>query len=503
MKNVLIIDDSQFYRTALRKELDDKSIRIFEAKDAESGIVILKNNKIDLITLDVEMPIMDGFEVCAVIRKHEDETIFDIADVSSIPIVFVTGNDSVEGRIKGYEVGATDFFSKKFNSGELLLTVKSLLQPNSDLINQKVLVVDDTRVCLKITCSILAGLGAEVIPFSDGTDAFEYCEKHLESVDLILTDLYMKDMDGDVLCRKLRKELSCNIPIIFLTAEPRKEVILDLIKIGATDFLTKPFLKEELVARIGVHLKVHDYQEMLKSNLEEMKTLLNMKNRLLKVCAHDLRSPLNGILGLSEILIEEPKAMDEEQLDLVKHINDGGFQVLQLVGDLLDFTDVNAKSEVLELNKVPYDDVINSVISNFQQLARLKNIDVTYRKNTKLEVVRANELAFTRIFSNLISNAIKFTAEGGNISIIVEELEIELLFLVQDSGIGIPQNQIKNIFEASGALGREGTAGEKSIGLGMGIVKELIDKQNCTINVESKENEGTLFLMNFPKWKQG
>jgi signal transduction histidine kinase len=338
-------------------------------------------------------------------------------------------------------------------------------------------------------------MGAEVVPMTDGVEAFEYCKEHLNELDLILTDLHMEQMNGNELCVKVRNELGGKLPIIFLTAEPRKEVVLDLMKSGGTDYLSKPYLKEELLSRIGIHLEARNYQIMLEENLKKSKDLVVMKDKLLKVCAHDLRTPLNGILGFSDLMIDEPKAMDEEQVEYVGLINSSGNQLLQYINELLDLTSTSSNVENLILESVNLNNIVINTVKNFAQVAKLKQIKIKYLLPDEIISVRANEVALTRVLSNLVSNAIKFTPEMGNVDIEVI-LENETVILkVQDSGMGMPANVLPEIFTNGASIGRTGTAGEKSTGLGLGIVKELMSKQNAEISVSSIETEGTCFTL--------
>jgi len=140
---------------------------------------------------------------------------------------------------------------------------------------------------------------------------------------------------------------------------------------------------------------------------------------------------------------------------------------------------------------------------NFEQLAKLKDINIKFEclKDESIKV-RANQIAFTRVVSNLISNAVKFTPTHGTVNINCNlDPEGHVSIVIKDTGIGIPEDSLKNLFKKGLEMQRAGTDGEKSTGLGLSIVKELMDRQNANISVSSVEDEGTCFYLKFQKSK--
>ena len=159
--------------------------------------------------------------------------------------------------------------------------------------------VDDSGVTRHIVSEFLRREGLTVIQAEDGLQAFDILSQRYKEIDMVVTDLNMPRMDGRELTLKIRGELNLSdLPVLFLTASADQSELLEVFKAGATDHLVKPFAKEELLARITVHLERSLLSNKLRNMVSELTDLNRMKDNLIAVCSHDLRSPLNGILGL-------------------------------------------------------------------------------------------------------------------------------------------------------------------------------------------------------------
>ncbi|MDZ7761129.1 MAG: response regulator [Desulfovermiculus sp.] len=269
---VLIVDDSALIRQTIRAELENGGYEIMEAKDGLEAIVKVRSaNPPDLITMDVNMPAIDGFETCRRLRQEHPGHHQLKENDRHIPILFVTGRDSMENRKKGFELGAVDFISKPFAPGQLLTTVTQVLSPKMADRGMRALVVDDSAVSRRVVASCMQQEGIGVIEAVDGKEAYDHMCNASESIDVIITDLLMPGMDGKTLCHKVRTELGLrDLPIIVLTALSDTSEILEVFKSGGSDYLVKPFAKEELVARIGVHIERNEMNKKLRTTIAEL-----------------------------------------------------------------------------------------------------------------------------------------------------------------------------------------------------------------------------------------
>lgn len=250
---VLIVDDERVSRAMFKRELQKGGYEILEASDGFQALHLIHNHQIDLVTLDIDMPDMDGYQVCSWLRGEQFNRQIHEQEKNYLPIIFLTADTSKESRLKGFRAGATDFVIKGFKPGELLASVNRFLKPGNVLKGLTALLVDDSQLVRELVTKMLLEQSMTVIPAVNGKEGYEILEREHDRIDLVITDLEMPIMNGDIFCRKIRQDLNLReLPVIFLTAVPDRRVLIDLFKAGANDYLVKPFVKEELIARLRV-----------------------------------------------------------------------------------------------------------------------------------------------------------------------------------------------------------------------------------------------------------
>jgi len=310
---ILVVDDSAMIRSLIRKELQADGYQVVEAKDGPDALRFISEGfRPDLITLDIDMPKMDGFETCKLFLEKQNTNASDYAEDMRIPVVFITANDKMNDRVKGFNMGATDFVTKPFPKGRLLKIINKILKPKQFLRGMTALVVDDSDVARKIINENLQREGLTTIEATNGREAYDIIKEKPEEIDIIISDLLMPEMDGEELCIKIRKELNLlEIPVIFLTAIADHTKLLTVFQAGATDYIVKPFFKEELLARINVHLEQTQLNQKLKKTIKKLQTAQKenaVKEKMIgalemagAIC-HEMNQPLQNITGFAEIL---------------------------------------------------------------------------------------------------------------------------------------------------------------------------------------------------------
>ena len=496
---ILVVDDSSAYRLAIRKELEKEGFLVEEAANGFEALIRLGSLPTpDLITLDVEMPRLDGFEVCG---RLSDEHYGRLFENRRPPVVFITSKDTMESRKRGFELGAADFVTKPFQEGEIARVVKKVLARKRAGRGLTALVVDDSAAARRVVADSLEREGIEVLEAKDGLRAFQILQASGAEVDLVITDLLMPEMDGAQLIRKIRGELEMeDVPIICLTAVEDRSELLNLFKAGASDYLVKPFPKEELLARINVHLERTQLTKRLTAMVEELKGLNRMKDNLLAVCSHDLRSPLTSIMGFTDILLSRGylREDDREGLEAVKA---SGASLLGFIDDILNLGKARSSQAELKMEPVDLAEVIESSIRSLRHGAKEKKQDLQFADLAAgSKVVTGDSVGLNRVLNNLISNAVKYTPERGSIRVLLQnESEDEIAVDVIDNGIGIPEEKLPNIFDPFAQFHQLGASGEFGVGLGMAIVKEIVDKHGAKIRIDSAAGKGTRCRIVFQK----
>lgn len=362
-----------------------------------------------------------------------------------------------------------------------------------------ILVAEDSRSARSGIVSSLASINATIHEADDGLSAFEMIRGNPSSMDLILSDLVMKTMHGDELCHKIRHELAIkDLPFIILSSQTDKRTIIKLFEAGVNDYLFKPFTPEELVARIRAHLDQRRLHKLLSANVEELSRLNQMKDHFLAACSHDFRSPLQGILGFAELLITDD-SLEPYHIEILKNIMEAGNQLHGLIESLLDVTIASNKPGDIPMIPMDLNALISSCVANISINARGKNITVEFDHVSELPFITGNPNALSRVFHNLMSNAVKFTPEGGKVQIGVKYDGGDAVTVnVQDNGLGISEKDIHTIFDRYSKASRKGTSGEKSTGLGLYITRQLVDLHKGGIRVDSRPGKGSCFSVTIP-----
>jgi signal transduction histidine kinase len=370
---------------------------------------------------------------------------------------------------------------------------------NQKSLNEKIdemgiIVVEDSPSTRSFIISSIEELNLNIFEADDGKEAIQILIDNPGKIDLVLTDLYMKKIHGDDLCRVIRKKHSPEeMPVIILSSDKSREKTLELFKAGATDFLYKPLITEELIARIKVHVDQHRMKKDLKRKNSELIELSRTKDHFLGVCSHDLKSPLSVVLGYSELLLES-EDLDDKKKKMINYINESGKHLLDLVNGILDFGQTHALKGRLELSSQDLVTIVDGCIKSNRLRAKQKKIDLSFRNKVENVLILGNKMALKRVFNNLISNSIKFTNESGQIKIdIAYEDSNTIVVSVEDNGIGVPKDIIDDIFKKYTKTSRKGTEGEKGTGLGLSITKELVDSMSGQIEVRSEPNVKTVF----------
>ncbi len=496
---ILVVDDSAMVRIVIRKELEAGGLEVHEAVDGIDAInKLISIGNIDLVTLDIDMPKLNGYETCRRLRDEKYAKLFQTGG-SILPVIFITGDDAAEGRLKGFEAGASDFFVQPFLSGELLDAVNRILRPDKRFEGLMGLVVDDDRVPRMVITPCLRQLGVTVCEAENGKAALDIVRAHPDAIDLVVTDLEMPEMKGDELCYRIRKDLGLKeVPIILLSGMPDKSVVLELLKKGATDYIVKPFIKEEFVARLTVHLETRLQNRMLRSNLLELNKLNKMKDDFLAVCSHDLRAPLNAILGCADLLLAAD-SINEEQKGFLTDIRGSGELLLSLISDLLDVSRIQSPNTEPNMTPISLVTAAKSSINRMRHNAVGKGVKLELVNNCADPLISGDPNSLDRAFTNLLSNAIKFTPDGGTVKLSIDPTGgREVAVCVTDTGIGISEDKIPRLFDKFSAATRPGTAGEQGTGLGLAIARDLVEKHAGTLEVTSQPGKGTCFKIIFP-----
>ncbi|MDM8562311.1 ATP-binding protein, partial [Candidatus Marithioploca araucensis] len=352
---------------------------------------------------------------------------------------------------------------------------------------------------IDILRKVLVNEGYQLFFANSGEKAIKITSRALP--DIILLDVMMPGgINGFETCRLLKQKVTTqDIPIIFLTAKNQPEDIKEGFKLGAVDYICKPFQQEEVCMRVRTHLQNSFLMKQRKQAVYAAEAANYAKSAFLANISHELRTPLNGILGYAQVL-ELDQQLTEKQQESVKTIHSCGQHLLTLINDLLDLSKIEVGHLELYLNDFCLDDFFRPIVELFKIRLQEKKLVFDYQATTPLTVVvHGDDKRLRQIMINLLSNAVKFT-EQGSISFSVTYQNNKLYFQVTDTGIGIAPNEIENIFLPFKQVSEmykkpEGT------GLGLAISKTLIEMMGGKLSVESVLGKGSTFsgVINLPQ----
>lgn len=251
-----------------------------------------------------------------------------------------------------------------------------------------------------------------------------------------------------------------------------------------------------LVSDISTRKKAE--KDLIKST-EKLVKNNETKDKFISIVSHDLRTPFSSILGFTDLLLNDPELSEKEKKQYIKYIQDSSQSMLALVNSLLDWTRLQTGRIKFEPDRIAAADIIEKSINSISGTAFQKNIKIQLNVKDDLFIFVDKDL-IGQVFNNLISNAIKFTNENGNITLSSKPSE-KLRFVefsVKDNGIGIKEENLNRLFKVETKFSSEGTKGEKGSGLGLSLIKEIIEKHGGKIWVESEYKKGSEFKFTLP-----
>ena len=377
--------------------------------------------------------------------------------------------------------------------------------------NGNILVVDDTPQTLQLLVGILSGANYTVRPADSGALALASVLAY--PPELVLLDVNMPEMSGFEVCRQLKQNPATQaIPVVFLSGLTDLDDRVQGFQLGAVDFVAKPFQRDELLARVSTHLQLARLQKDLTSEVakqtrdlqgayQELAKASRLKDEFLSTMSHELRTPLTAVIGMAEILHSGGYGkLNKDQAEALEVIEGSGRKLLHLINDILDYIQVDAGKEQLQLEQCPVVELVNAVLENVRSKAAEKHIELSCRFYQQESLLCLDVRHMRRVLLILLDNAVKFTSSGGNVGIIVRNSIVQhrIEFEVWDGGPGIAEADLPKLFkpflQLDGGLNRS----HEGSGLGLALAGKLARLLGGEIRVTSQLNAGSRFIVSLP-----
>ncbi|MBW2048132.1 MAG: response regulator [Deltaproteobacteria bacterium] len=480
---ILVIDDEKPIREGCHRVLTGKGYQVITAENGQKGLDVLARQPVDIVLLDLKMPVIGGEEVLQITREKYPD----------IPVIIITGHGTVDTAVICMKSGAYDFITKPFQIDQFLLTItraaeKRRLEKEAHRFKE-----ENIRNLYDLNLE-KSRLKTIINQMANGVMV---TNRNLEVV--LHNPALMRLME-------IGEEVENPVPINMIT---REESLIDTLRqILGGDFPEEESISQEI--RVGAKVLRAISAPALSPNgavagtvtvLEDItafKQLDEMKSAFVNMVAHELRSPLVAIRQLNSVLLEGLTGpLEEKQQDFVKRGMNKIDSLLELINDLLDVAKIEAGKFVQ--HQVPTDlgPIIEETVALMEPRAREQGITLTCSCQN-LKPVQADPKNMEEVFNNLVSNAINYSPEGGRVTITARGLGEYMEVKVEDTGVGIPPEELPKIFDKFYRVKHPKTRKVIGTGLGLAIVKGVIEAHHGTIDVESSPDKGTTFKILLP-----
>ncbi len=370
-----------------------------------------------------------------------------------------------------------------------------------------ILVVDDTPDNIALLTSLLRGLYKTKVA-TNGSKALEVATTGAPP-DLVLLDIMMPEMDGYEVCRRMKEhEKLRDMPIIFLSSLSETVDKVKAFGVGGVDYVTKPFQIEEVRARVDTHLKIRRLQaelekqnQQLQESYEQLSRLSAQKDEFLRIASHDLKNPLACVLGFASVIedaVKPGEPLNSDMHGFLAKITSSARLMQKIIEDFLDFHAMEDGQIKLSLEPTALNDLARQSAEQNQAYAEKKSIQINSALAADLPRVRADASRIRQVVENFVSNAVKFSQAGCQVTVRTQPQSGFALVEVVDSGPGLTDDDLKKLFTKYAKLSNKPTGGEKSSGLGLAICKKIIDLHGGTIGARNNPGGGCTFWFQLP-----
>jgi len=474
--SVLVVDDEKRIRDVCIKMLSNEGYEADGAESAEVGMRKIKKNHFDIILMDLMMPGLPGLDALPQIRALHPDTV----------VIVITGYATLEHSVEAMKKGAFDFIAKPFSPGDLRMVItKAVTQISTlqDIANEKsrmrvminhladgVMTTDNQKRIAQVNPAFLRLIGYPG-PRPIGHEVTQIVRN--ETLNGMIDQVLSAREDDFV---QVSEELCINTDIA------NKETII-LAR-------CMPF-RDRLRRNLGTITVLHD--------ITSQKEMDQVKSDFVSMVSHEIRSPMNSVLMLLKNVMDGLAGeTTRKQREIIGRASDKIASLINLANELLDLAKLESGLITQESEAVKIVELLEEQVAFHQPRAQAKSIRLRLEKAQITQVIMANRFNLEEVFSNLIGNAINYTPEGGVISISAVVQGDYIVVRVKDTGFGIPEDDLQRIFDRFYRVKNEKTRHIIGTGLGLPIVKSIMDAHHGLIRVESKPDLGTTFSVSFP-----
>jgi len=359
-----------------------------------------------------------------------------------------------------------------------------------------ILMVDDNPANLQVLTSMLKQSGWRPRPVTSGQLGLQAARK--EPPDLVLLDVNMPEMNGYEVCKQLKADARlADIPVIFVSALGETMDKVRGFSVGGVDYITKPFQLDEVKARVTTHLELRRQRRELQASYEKLRESERLRDSLVHMIVHDLRSPLTAISAYLELFGQAAKEkLGAETQEDVANAFHATRSMIRMINGILDVSKMEAQMMKLDLRECDLVQVVGNSLDDLESLVGARRL--AFERPAAPAGVLADHEIVSRIVQNLLANALRFTPADGEVRVgVVVEAEHVRVF-VADTGPGIPPDFHESIFDKFVQVDGSALPRNRSTGLGLAFCKMAVEAHGGRIGVDSELGKGSNFWFTLP-----
>jgi two-component system phosphate regulon sensor histidine kinase PhoR len=489
---ILLVDDEKAFRDTSRRLLTGRGYDVVTAENGEVAMEALLKRSVDVVLLDLKMPVMGGDEFLSRVHPLYPE----------IPIIVLTGHGTMDKAVECMKKGAYDFITKPFEFDQLFVTLERAVEKRRLEQKAKRFQDDIVRSYLDLTTE-KKRLETIISCMANGVMVTN------KNMEVILHNPALLRMTG------ISEPVSSPVPVDHIIKDP---VLLETLgKIQSGEISEKEFVAQEIhlgdkvlraitAPTLGPDRNVFWAVAGAVTVLEDVtafKELDKMKSDFVNMVAHELRSPLVSIRQLQSVLLEGMAgALQEKQTDLVGRGIRKIDALLELINDLLSVARLEAGRLQQQQVRVEVSEVVSETAALMEPRARQQGITLVCSCDNPPPVY-GDPKNIEKVISNLISNAINYSPDGGKVSVSARGVGDLVEIAVADTGVGIAPEELPKIFDKFYRVKHPRTRHVTGTGLGLSLVKGIVESYHGRIEVESAPGQGTTFRVFFPLMREG
>ncbi|MBU8922190.1 MAG: response regulator [Bacteroidales bacterium] len=473
---ILVVDDSSVIRKRMKAILTGNGYEVILRDNGEAGVLAALEYAPDLIIMDLNMPGMDGFTASVMLKKYSQTRM--------IPIAVFTDENETRRKVEFFEVGVEDFIIKNADEAEVIARVSGLLRWKR---NREELLSEKSRLG-----NLVDSLSDLVITF-DTNDKIVFYNRVAAARFTLIPELIQEMTIYDVLPdSEAGRSLTENI-------RSREEI--QGFEMDVEHHKGKVRSYEVDINRVYVELSDDVGGAFVLRDVTAEKEAEKLKAEFYSMMAHEMRTPISVVLGYTQLILDRRAGeISELQEEFLRGVEDKGKALLTLVDDFLEVSRLEGKFVKLDRSEFDFRQMVEKSVSGIRLLADNKSIKLDTSFDGSPTQIVADRDKLEHVMTNLVENAIKYTEEGGSVSVRCNCSNGSVKVEVEDTGIGMSEEEITCIFDRFKRLGKAEKKKIKGTGLGLAIVKEIVDAHDGTIRVESRDGVGSLFHLWIPSY---